>query len=113
MPLRRRTRQTVTVKRPLLGYGGNAFEAEGHTLKAAVQPMSGTATAEMYGLQPGQTRLLLCHRDAELRLGDGVCVDVEAQAEPDFRVIYMATWAWHVAAHLRYIPEQERGVDEL
>lgn len=103
----------VWVKRPLAGYAGNAFAAEGHLLEAVVQPMSGTATAQMYGLQPSELRQMLCSKDADLLLGDGLCVEVDGQAEPDFRVVYVAEWARHVVAHLRYIPEGERGADEL
>ncbi|MEG1776470.1 MAG: hypothetical protein RR367_08175 [Clostridia bacterium] len=108
-----RTRQRrVTVKRALAGRGGNAFEAQGTELLAHVQPMNGTAAARAYGLQAGEMRLMLTRPDAAVKRGDGVCVDVAATAEPDFRAIYAERWHGHTAVHLRWIPEEERGTDE-
>lgn len=110
--LKRSVKRAVWVKRPRKGHAGNAFETEGKLLEATVQPMSGTATVQMYGLQPSEMRLLLCQKCGEMRLGDGVCVEAAANAEPDFRVMYAAEWERHGVAHLRYIPEGERGADE-
>lgn len=110
--LRKSRLRPVTIRRPRTGCGGNAFEAEGQAAQADVQPMSGTAAAQMYGLRPSEMRQLLAAEGCELLPGYGVCVDVAADAEPDFRVVYVAEWARHVLAHLRYIPEAERGADE-
>lgn len=110
--LAQRYLRTVTVKMPRPGYGGNAFEATGHTLQAAVQPMSGELSARAYGLEPSQMRRMLCHLPAEIQAGDGVCVEVAAEADPDYRVVYAAAWTRHVDIHLRYIPPPQRGADE-
>ena len=110
--LQRSRMRMVCVKAPLKGYGGYAFEREGRKLLASVQPMSGDIAQRMYGAESSQMRRLLCASGAKLREGDGVCVDVPPDAEPDFRVVYAPPWRKHVDAHLRLIPEQERGRDE-
>lgn len=110
--LNRSRMRMVCVKAPVAGYGSYAFEREGRKLLASVQPMSGDMAQRMYGAEPSQMRRLLCEPGAELREGEGVCVDVPPDAEPDFRVVYAALWRNHVDAHLRLIPVQERGRDE-
>lgn len=104
--------RNVTVKKPRPGYGGNAFEATGQALQAVVQPMSGDMTAKVYGLEPSQMRRMLCPLPAEIQMGDGVCVDVAADADPDFRVVYAAAWTRHLDIHLRFIPPAQRGAED-
>ena len=98
-------------KKPLPGIPGNAFAAEGDTIRATVQPMGGTATPQMYGLNPSQMRLLLAGPECDIREDDGLCVDVGADADPDFRVLYVERWPRSMRAHLKHIPEGERGAD--
>ena len=109
--LQRARMRAVCVKQPLPGHGGHAFAAEGTTLLADVQPMSVDMPQRMYGLEPGQMRRVLCERDAPILPGDGVCVEVPPESEPDFRVVYAAKWSRHTDVHLRFIPEAERGAD--
>ena len=99
-------------RKPKVGVPGNAFESEGDIIRANIQPMSGTAAAQAYGLQPSQMRLLLALPDCDIAEDDGLCVQVDADAEPDFRVIYVERWRRNVRAYLRLIPEAERGGDE-
>lgn len=110
--LNRSKRQNVTIRRPRPAVPGNAFEASGLTVSARVLPMSGTATSQMYGLEPSQMRLMMCDKGVDVRQGDGACVDVGASDEPDFRVVYVANWTRHCVAHLKYIPLADRGADE-
>ena len=81
-------------------------------LDADVQPMRGDMPQRMYGLEPSQMRRMLCAAGVGLQAGQGVCVDVSPEADPDFRVVYAAGWLTHTDAHLKYIPEAERGTDE-
>lgn len=112
MALQRSRQQTYTIRPPTKGVQGNAFGAEGYELTATIQPMSGTAAAQMYGLQPSQMRLMLFAPDDRVRKDHGVCVDVTPDADPDYRIIYVEQWLKHGRAHLKYIPEGERGADE-
>ena len=65
----------------------------------------------MYGQAPEQMRLMLCGLCASPAAGDGVCVDVAPDADPDFRVVWAARWPGHWEAHLQLIPPAERGPD--
>ena len=56
-------------------------------------------------------RLMLCGLCASPAAGDGVCVDVAPDADPDFRVVWAARWPGHWEAHLQLIPPAERGPD--
>ncbi len=110
--LSRKRLRCVCVKAPVQGHGGHAFAPVGRTMDADIQPMSGDLSQRMYGLTPSQMRRMICAAGALLCEGDGVCVEVPADAEPDFRVVYTARWGTHTDAHLRFIPEAERGADE-
>ncbi len=107
--LRHVTRRPVTLREKLEDVQGNAFAVEGVTLLAQVQPMSGSTATEQYGLLPSQMRLLLCDPQTVLRMGQGVCVDVPGDQDPDFLLVYVEAWGRHQRAHLRYIPPEERG----
>lgn len=110
--LQRSRMRKVCVKAPAPGYGGHAFAPSGFLLDADVQPMRGDMPQRMYGLEPSQMRRMLCAAGVGLQAGQGVCVDVSPEADPDFRVVYAAGWLTHTDAHLRFIPEPERGADE-
>lgn len=112
MALSRATQQEYTIKEALKGVPGNAFAADGFGLYATIQPMSGTAAAQMYGLKPAQMRLMLFEGSDKVTMNQGVCVEVESGADPDFRIVYVEKWARHCLAHLKHIPIGERGEDE-
>ena len=99
-------------KKPLPNIPGNAFAAEGDVIRASVMPGNGTVSAQRYGLQPSQMRLLFAAVDCPLTEGDGLCVEVPETANPDFKVVYTQRWARHIRADLQYIPEEERGASE-
>lgn len=104
--------RALTVKQPMPGHGGYAFEPDGEEVQAAVLPVSGTMTAQAYGFKPDEMRRLISAPDAPIERGQGVCVEVAPEADPDYIVLYAARWPRHTEAHLRYIPEGERGADE-
>ena len=78
---------------------------------ACVQPLRGALARRMYGQEPEQMRLMLCGLCVSPAAGDGVCVDVAPDADPDFRVVWAARWPGHWEAHLQLIPPAERGPD--
>lgn len=111
MMLCRRWQREVIIRAPDAGRGGNAFLPEGRAVAACVQPLRGALARQIYGQEPEQMRLMLCGLCADLSAGDGVCVDVPPDADPDFRVVWAARWPGHWEAHLRWIPPPERGAD--
>ena len=87
----------VFIYPPAPGRGGNAFSPQGRRTAACVQPLRGELTQRLYGLEAEHMRLMLCGLRGEPRA---------------FRVVYAARWPGHWEAHLRRIPEAERGADE-
>ena len=79
----RRWQREVIIRAPDAGRGGNAFLPEGRAVAACVQPLRGALAQQMYGQEPEQMRLMLCGLCADLSAGDGVCVDVPPDADPD------------------------------
>lgn len=110
--MQRSSQRALTVKKARPGVPGNAFEAVGTGLTATVQPLTGSAAAQLYGLELSRMLLLLCGPETTLCEGDGLCVDAAAGGEPDYRVTYVERWPRHQRAHLKWIPEDDRGADE-
>lgn len=106
MSLTQKYRQTVALKRPL--ETGEGFDPEPQLVQAVVQPLAGTLAAQMYGPVLGETRLLLAPAGVELQVGMGVCLQAAPGDWPDYRVVYVAPWPRHTAAHIRFIPPWER-----
>lgn len=102
----------VFIYPPAPGRGGNAFSPQGRRTAACVQPLRGELSQRLYGLEAEHMRLMLCGLCGEPRAGDGVCVEAAQGEPPDFRVVYAARWPGHWEAHLRRIPEAERGADK-
>lgn len=110
--MQRSSQRRLTVKKACPGVPGNAFEAAGTALTGTVQPLTGSAAAQLYGLEMSRMMLLLCGPEIPLSEGDGLCVNAAADAEPDYRVLYVERWPRHQRAHLKWIPEDDRGADE-
>lgn len=110
--MQRSSQRALTVKKARPDVPGNAFETAGTALTATVQPLTGTAAAQLYGLELSRMLLILCGPETPLCEGDGLCVDAAADAAPDYRVTYVERWPRHQRAHLKWIPESDRGADE-
>ena len=98
--------RTVALRLPMEGREG--FENGHRLIQATVQPLAGTLAAQMYGAALNETRLMLVPAGASLQVGMGVCVGVQPEDWPDYRVVYVAPWPRHSAAHIRFIPLWER-----
>lgn len=108
MPLLRARCRRLTVKQPsaLPVYGDRsapAFEAEGVSIRATVQPLSGRTEAALYGERSACMLLLLTASRAELREGTGVCVE-RTDGQCDYRVAAPPErWKTHVRAVLERV----------
>lgn len=97
MRLRQRDLRTVTVKKflPLQDSDGTAYsgyEETGAEIKASIQPAGGKLMAEMYGQKLAYMKTMRCEGTIDIVEGDGVCVDVPATEEPDYRIIAVSPW---------------------
>ena len=108
MSLARKYLRPVALKRPLPFGQGEGFQSGYESVQATVQPLSGAQAAQMYGSRLGETRLLLAPGGTPVEIGMGVCLEVGPRDWPDWRVVYVAPWPRHTAAHIQYIPPWER-----
>lgn len=77
------------------------FAAEGRSVLAALQPMSGSALATLYGEEARRMLVMYAPGDAALAAGMGVCVD-GANGACDYRVAAPPEkWRGHTRAVLR------------
>lgn len=106
--LAQRYLRTVALKRPFEAGEGEGFQANPLSIQATIQPLSGMTAVQMYGERLAETRLLLALPEAALEVGMGVCLNVPPEDWPDYRVVYVAAWPRHTAAHIQLIPTWER-----
>lgn len=63
------------------------FEKEGLEIKANISPASGKLQAEIYGVRLNYILNMLYDGPVELVEGDGICVYVSKDSEPDYKII--------------------------
>ena len=63
------------------------YSSEAKEIKANVWPASGKLQAEMYGLRINNILNMLYDGDIDITEGDGLCVYVASDKEPDYKVI--------------------------
>lgn len=112
----RRQDMTVLNFRPR----ANEFDDEGNPIKgwgtavefqANVQPASGRLSTQMYGERVTYMKSLKYQGDLFVEAkneGDGVCVNVAADHDPDYRIVSIETWSTHQNI---LIERLERGTD--
>lgn len=68
---------------------------EGYGIYAAVQPATGQALTEMYG--EGVNYMFKCRMEsyAAVNERDGVCLNVPANYNPDYKVVSIKQWPRH------------------
>lgn len=107
--MQRKRQITVTLRKRVRAVRDDkSCYGEGMPIVATVQPLNGVMAAQMYGDRLGMTKLLLTDPGSPIVEGMGACVDVPPEAEPDYKVMYVAGWAKHTVAHIQFIPEEER-----
>ncbi|MFD1431229.1 hypothetical protein [Lacticaseibacillus yichunensis] len=80
-------------------------------IEANVQPASGQLNASIYGERLAYMKNLKLQSDSVIENRDegcGVCLDVEADAEPDYTIVSISTFATHKNV---LIERLERGGD--
>jgi hypothetical protein len=77
--------KTVVTDREGGKYPGYSSEAK--EIKANIWPASGKLQAEMYGLRINNILNMLYDGNIAITESDGICVYVDSQSEPDYKVI--------------------------
>jgi hypothetical protein len=86
------------------------YNTDYDTLNVSIQPLESQISAQIYGARISKMQLLHTNKPTTLLPeGAGVCVDVAADALPDYRVVSSKSWARHTVAHLDWVPEGARG----
>jgi hypothetical protein len=80
------------------------------TLRAVVQPAGGRVNAQVYGAELATMRVLYYAGIAEMKPGDGVCVDVGPADSPDYTITSVEPWNGHRRAMLAFVPEGKREI---
>lgn len=109
MRLREADKRPVTVKRPGAELDDLYTWGAGKEIRAVIQPLTGTAAAQIYGETRSQARLMLYDGPEKLEAGMGVCVDVDGGASCDYRIAEPPQVWSHQRAVLEWIKEGRRG----
>lgn len=77
--------------------------ADPQVIKAYIYPASGKVQAEIYGDRLNYILNMLYDGTVALQEKDGICVNVEATEEPDYRVISIKSYSGHKLIELERI----------
>jgi hypothetical protein len=96
--MRVRNKKTYYLKKKTLiedNEGGkySGFETTFTKIQANISPASGKLQAEIYGERLKYILNMLYDEDMKIAEGDGICVYVGSDAEPDYRVISIKNWS--------------------
>lgn len=83
-----------------LGARLEGFSQEKRRVRASVIPSTEGLRAHESGLLRPQTMCLLLAADAQVNVGDGVCIDGEA---PEWRCAQVERWSAHLAVRIERI----------
>lgn len=64
-------------------------------IRACVQPVSGRLEATVSGQRVNAMHIMLYEGDAAFAEGDGVCMDVVPDGQPDYHIISVQQWQGH------------------
>lgn len=108
MRLRQRDMKTYTVKKHGTfkesdGTAYTGYEEQGREIKAKIQPAGGKMLSEIYGLRLAYMLTMYCEKGTDLSENDGVCVYVDADKDPDYRIVAIRPWNTHIVADLEEV----------
>ena len=108
MRFRQRDLKTYTLKRhgnfkEPDGTAYEGYEDVGNAIKAKVQPAGGKVLSEIYGDRLAYMLTMHCQNDVEINESDGICVYVEDDSDPDFKVIAIRRWNTHKVIDLEKV----------
>lgn len=91
---------------------GNIKEPDGTTseewgdtsfLLANIQPASGRVMYEMYGERLAYMLVAYSNEVGDLKESDGICVFVDSDKDPDYKVMAIKRWPSHVVLDLEKV----------
>lgn len=108
MRLRQRDLKTYVLKKrvPLQDPDGTTYEGYeevGTIIKANIQPAGGKIAAEIYGERLKYMLTMYCENNVDIKEADGICVNVEATEEPDYKVVAVKQYNTHKVVDLEKV----------
>ncbi len=108
MRLRQRDLKPYTVKKygtfkELDGTKYTGYKKAGIEVKAKIQPAGGRMLSEIYGLRLAYMLTMYCENGIELFENDGICVYVDNNKDPDYKIIAIRQWNTHIVADLEKV----------
>lgn len=108
MRLRQRDLKTYIVKKhgtfkEIDGTKYTGYEKEGREIKANIQPAGGKMLSEMYGLRLAYMLTMYCQSNVDIKENDGVCVYVDKEQDPDYKIVAIRRWNIHMVADLEKV----------
>lgn len=85
------------------GTSYTGYEQEGVTIKAKIQPAGGKMLSEIYGLRLAYMLTMYCENGTELSENDGICVYVDKDKDPDYKIVAIRLWGTHIVADLEKV----------
>lgn len=108
MRLSQRDLKLYTVKKrvPLQDDDGttyNGYEEAGTIILGNIQPAGGKIAVEMYGEKLKYMLTMYCENNVNIKETDGICVNVEATDNPDYKVIAIKQYNTHKVIDLEKV----------
>ncbi|MDD3840763.1 MAG: hypothetical protein PHP06_09375 [Clostridia bacterium] len=108
MRLRQRDLKPYTIKKHGTykepdGTSYTGYETIGRTIKANIQPAGGKMLSEIYGLRLAYMLTMYCQNNVDINENDGVCVYVDKDQDPDYKVVAIRPWNTHIVADLEKV----------
>lgn len=85
------------------GTSYTGYELEGCKIKAKIQPAGGKMLSEIYGLRLAYMLTMYCELGIELSENDGICVYVDGDKDPDYKVVVIRKWNTHKVVDLEKV----------
>lgn len=79
------------------------YETEGTKIRGKIQPAGGKMLSEIYGLRLAYMLTMYCENSTELSENDGICVYVDKDKDPDYKIIAIRLWSTHIVADLEKV----------
>ena len=108
MRLRQRDLKSYTLKKhgtfkETDGTTYTEYEDASRIIKAKVQPAGGKVLSEIYGDRLAYMLTMYCQNDVDIAESDGICVHVDKNSNPDFKVVAIRMWNTHKVIDLEKV----------
>lgn len=87
------------VNKSRMGSIAEKFAENGREVLIDVQPVTSTIMLEKYGIKANEMKVGYTE-DMDIKEGDGLCIEVDGECEPDYRITGVMKWSRHSVIEL-------------